>query len=108
MWSDVHVSGQIQREGAWEYETVNNVVIAMRKFERATFLGKDKLKIKKLKWSNMSDIGANIGMYALVIAAMKRQVVAVDADPNNLAYIRKSLNLSQTTEYVRIVYNSVR
>ena len=55
-----------------------------------------------------ADIGANLGMYAVVIAAMKRRVVAVDADPVNLAYIRKSLDLEGNTENVRIIYNSVR
>ena len=64
----------------------------MQKFPEATFL----------------DIGANLGMYAVVIAAMKRRVVAVDADPKNLAYIRKSLELEGNTGNVRIIYNSVR
>ena len=64
----------------------------MQKFPEATFL----------------DIGANLGMYAVVIAAMKRKVVAVDADPYNLAYIRKSLDLEGNTGNVRIIYNSVR
>jgi len=56
----------------------------------------------------IQDVGANIGMYAVVIAAMGRRVVAVDADPENLAYIRKSLDLAQNTQYVDIIYNSVR
>ena len=90
--TDIHVSGSIKREGAWELETVNNVIKAMQKFPEATFL----------------DIGANLGMYAVVIAAMKRRVVAVDADPINLAYIRKSLDLEGNTGNVRIIYNSVR
>ena len=47
-------------------------------------------------------------MYAVVIAAMGRRVVAVDADPENLAYIRKSLDLAQNSQYVDIIYNSVR
>ena len=47
-------------------------------------------------------------MYAVVIAAMGRRVVAVDADPENLAYIRKSLDLTQNSQYVDIIYNSVR
>ena len=47
-------------------------------------------------------------MYAVVIAAMGRKVVAVDADPENLAYIRKSLDLAQNSQYVDIIYNSVR
>ena len=55
-----------------------------------------------------ADVGANLGMYALVIAAMNRSVVAVDADPVNLAYIRKSLDLEGNTGNVRIIYNSVR
>jgi len=54
------------------------------------------------------DIGANLGMYSVVVAAMNRQVVAVDADPHNLAYIRKSLDLEGNTHNVRIIYNSVR
>ena len=47
-------------------------------------------------------------MYSVVVAAMNRQVVAVDADPHNLAYIRKSLDLEGNTHNVRIIYNSVR
>ena len=47
-------------------------------------------------------------MYSVVVAAMHRAVVAVDADPVNLAYLRKSLELGGATEFVRIVYNSVR
>jgi len=43
----------------------------------------------------------------VVIAAMGRRVVAVDADPENLAYIRKSLDLAQKSQYVDIIYNSV-
>ena len=47
-------------------------------------------------------------MYAVVIAAMGRRVEAVDADPENLAYIKKSLDLAQNSQYVDIIYNSVR
>ena len=47
-------------------------------------------------------------MYSVVVAAMHRPVVAVDADPVNLAYVRKSLELGGTSKFVRIVYNSVR
>ena len=54
------------------------------------------------------DIGANLGMYSVVVAAMKRQVVAVDADPDNLAFIRTSLDLGGNTDHVRLIYNSVR
>ena len=36
------------------------------------------------------------------------QVIAVDADPRNLAYLRTSLDLNNSTRNARIVYNAVR
>ena len=46
-------------------------------------------------------------MYTVLVASMDRQVVAVDADPENLAYIRKSLDLQNTTNRVRLFSNAV-
>ena len=37
--TDVHVSGSIVRQGAWEFGTVNNLVEIMTTFPGATFLG---------------------------------------------------------------------
>ena len=82
----------IERKGAWEKAIVNSVIRVMEAHPTAVFL----------------DIGANIGMYTLVIAAMRRQVLAVDADSRNLAYIRKSLEISKTTDYVELIYNAIR
>ena len=53
------------------------------------------------------DIGSNIGMFALSVAAMNRSVVAVDADPVNLAYIRESLSLGSFSQNVRTINNAV-
>ena len=78
--------------GAWEQATVNNVINAMESYPSAVFL----------------DVGANIGMYAVVIAAMRRKVIAVDADPRNLAYIKQSLEIAKTKDYVELIYNSIR
>ena len=108
--TDIHVSGSIKRDGAWELQTVNNVIKAMQRFPNATFLGGRR---EVINWSQFdkfdwSDIGANIGMYSVVVAACNRSVVAVDADPYNLAYIRRSLDLGGHTPHVRIIYNSVR
>ena len=36
---DRTISGGIEKEGAWEYNLVNNVVKAMARFADATFLG---------------------------------------------------------------------
>lgn len=46
-------------------------------------------------------------MYTLLVAAMEREVVAVDADPENLAYIRKSLDLQNTVSKVRMFSNAI-
>ena len=46
-------------------------------------------------------------MFALSVAAMNRSVVAVDADPVNLAYIRESLSLGGSSQNVRTVNNAV-
>ena len=46
-------------------------------------------------------------MYTVLVASMDRQVVAVDADAENLAYIRKSLDLKNTTKRVRLFCNAV-
>ena len=56
----------------------------------------------------LSDIGANIGVYSLAVATARRQVIAVDSEADNLAYIKKSLELSNTREYVRLIHNAVR
>ena len=83
---------KINANGAWEQDIVNNVIRAMNAYPSAVFV----------------DIGANIGMYTLVIAALKRKVVAVDAAPFNLAYIKQSLEISRTRDYVELIYNSIR
>ncbi len=89
---DEWISMKINANGAWEQDIVNNVIRAMNAYPSAVFV----------------DIGANIGMYTLVIAALKRKVVAVDAAPFNLAYIKQSLEISRTRDYVELIYNSIR
>jgi len=89
--TDVHVSGLIKSQGGWETDIVRNVVRVLNKYLDAVLL----------------DIGCNIGMYTVVAAGMQRQVIAVDADPRNLAYLRTSLDLNNSTNNVRILYNAV-
>ena len=40
-------------------------------------------------------------MFSIAVAAMNRSVVAVDADPVNLAYIKESLSLGSFSQNVR-------
>ena len=56
---------------------------------------------------SLVDVGCNIGQYSLAVAALGRQVVAVDADANNLELIRKSLELINRLDSTKLIYNSV-
>ena len=89
---DKFVSGQILNSGAWEKNIVNLVLKAMDLYKTAVFL----------------DIGANIGIYTVLVAATKREGVAVDAMLENLAYISHSLNISATSQFVKLLGNPVR
>ena len=46
-------------------------------------------------------------MFTVPVAAMNRSVVAVDADPVNLAYIWESLSLGSFSQNVRTINNAV-
>jgi len=84
-------SKRLESIGTWEGDIVNSVINAMVAHPSAVFL----------------DVGANIGMFTLVIAAMKRKVISVDADPQNLAYIRQSLEIAKNRDYVELIYNAI-
>jgi len=88
---DKFVSGAILTHGAWEKNIVNLVLKGMDMYPAAVFL----------------DIGANIGMYTVLVAAARREAVAVDAMLENLAYINQSLSLAGTSDYVRLLGNPV-
>ena len=90
--TDEWISAHFVQDGAWEPDNVNNVIRAMKAYPSAVFI----------------DIGANIGMYTLVIAALKRNVIAVDAAPFHLAYIKQSSEISKTRKYIELIYNSIR
>ena len=80
----------------------------VQRFPEATFLGYYYvLSTMPLTSAHLSDIGSNIGMFSLSVAALNRSVVAVDADPVNLAYIRQSLSLGSHSHHVRTINNAV-
>ena len=47
-------------------------------------------------------------MYTIMIASMGRDVVAMDAMAENLAYIRTSLKLGNKEDRVVLVHNPIR
>jgi len=89
--TDLLVSKHILKYGVWEYGTVVLMVEILQQFPFAGFL----------------DIGANIGMFTTVAAAMGHKVTAVDAGLDNLSYIKRSLQLSGTSKNVKFIHNAV-
>ena len=89
---DLFVSETIMDKGAWEEEIVHNLMKAVSQYEDAVFV----------------DAGCNLGMYTVMVAAMGREVVAVDAMADNLAYLSKSLKLGDHADQVVLVHNPIR
>jgi len=88
---DKFVSGSILSTGVWEKPIVMKVMRSMELYPNAVFL----------------DIGANIGMYTVMVAAMHRRVIAVDPILTNLALIRSSLEVAENTQFVSFVNNPI-
>ena len=89
---DNAVSKIIDDSGAFEGRAVSTMLKAMAMYPEAVFL----------------DCGSNIGMYSVVMASAKREVVAVDAMLENLAYVHHSLMLTGNRQYVKLLNNPVR
>ena len=86
------VSKFINRAGAFEKDIINNLIKSMEAYPSAVFL----------------DVGSQLGCFTVVIAAMRRKVIAVDADSRNLAFIRQSLEIGNARKYVELINNIVR
>ena len=89
---DAVMSKKVDEWGSFEGTKVSVMLKAMSMYPSAVFL----------------DIGSNIGIYTVMMAAARRHVVAVDAMLDNLAYIHHSLTLGNTTQFVRLLNNPVR
>lgn len=53
------------------------------------------------------DLGCNLGVFTLTAAAMGRQVIALDANVENVKRLRKSLLINNLQKDVQIVYNAI-
>ena len=89
---DTVMSKKVDEWGSFEGTKVSVMLKAMSMYPSAVFL----------------DIGSNIGIYTVLMAAARRHVVAVDVMLHNLAYIHHSLTLGNTTQFVRLLNNPVR
>ena len=60
-----------------------------------------------MKLSLVPDLGSNIGVHSLFVAAMNRNVVALDAVYDNLAFIKASHDRLGVGN-IKLIYNSIR
>ena len=85
------ISKYILSEGIWEGAAVNALEPI---FMRNPTLG-------------LVDIGCNLGIYSIMAAMLRRRVVAVDANINNVKRLRKSLLANNLHNLVDVVYNGI-
>ena len=105
---DLLVSCAIVEQGAWEEHNVKNLMKAMSLYDSAVFIGKILYFITLSNSKYCLDGGCNIGMYTIMVAAMGREVVAVDAMADNLAYVRRSLEIQNREHLVTLLHNAIR
>ena len=102
------MSRSILEKGAYEEENVVVAMKAMVYYQHAVFIGKTLILTVRYLTCFSKDAGSNIGMYTIMMAAMDRKVIAVDAMVDNLAYIRRSLKLDNKESLVTLAHNAVR
>lgn len=88
---DVHISRMIFNSGTWETPLVDKVVEAMKLHPNAVFI----------------DIGANIGMYSMTMAALGYRVIAVDCYIENVMRLCASARKANVTNKMSIIHNGI-
>ncbi|XP_023343081.1 uncharacterized protein LOC111712635 [Eurytemora carolleeae] len=89
--TDFTISGDIYYEGYYEKDELRMTLNLLAKYPDATFL----------------DIGSNIGMFSVTVAAANYSVIAVDPFKTNLAYTRLSTMLQGTENNVRYIPHTI-
>ncbi|VDI17800.1 Hypothetical predicted protein [Mytilus galloprovincialis] len=88
---DVHISRMIFNSGTWETPLVDKVVEAMKLHPDAVFI----------------DIGANIGMYSMTMAALGYRVIAIDCNIENVMRLCASARKANVTNKMSIIHNGI-
>ncbi len=88
---DIYVSRSLKMSGVWERKTVLNF----------------QSWLKKDQEIGVIDIGANLGVYTLVAAAMGRNVLAVEPNVENIARLRKAIQKGGLGNNITLLQNAV-
>ncbi len=84
---DIYISRSILGGGAWE----GNI---LRRIQR---------EMKKDKHLGLIDLGANIGVYSLVVANMGHKVVAAEPSSKTIQLFAKSIRMGNLTEKITVL-----
>ena len=85
------ISKKIKRHGTWETAIQKQLFQAFKEYPSADFL----------------DVGANIGVFSLLVASLGHKVVAVEPNPDNIIRIHKASHLSGVADRITVVANAV-
>lgn len=88
---DKWVSGRIIREGKWEEDHIQKIYRILKSDPSMIFL----------------DIGANVGVFALTMAMLGNQVVAIDALGDNVGRICASMRTNNLQDRMTIIHNAM-
>ena len=91
IYSKGDLLSNIYRRGLWEADILESIQDALRKDPELGFI----------------DIGANLGYYALIVANMGHQVVAVEPLVSNIWRLKKAAILAGTTSKLTVVQNAI-
>jgi len=88
---DKFISAAILQGAVWEFELIYLAQRVLMKYDKGIFL----------------DVGANIGQYTLLAAAMGFKVFAFEPVPNHVEMIRRSLYLNGWPDRVHLYQNGI-
>lgn len=88
---DIYISEMIINSGSWEAHLIEKVVKAMEKYPDDVFI----------------DIGANLGVYSITMAAKGRRVISVDCNKQNVMRLCASASEANLTDKISIVHNGI-
>lgn len=88
---DIYISAALTSQGVWEPQITKLYQLALKRFPQATVI----------------DVGANIGYYSLLAAAMGHQVIAVEPSQENVKRLRRGIQMNRALDKVYLLQNAL-
>lgn len=88
---DKYVSGDLQRNGIWEFNLVDLLTKLVQEQINSTFV----------------DLGANLGVFTLTMAMLGVPVIAIDCQHSSVERLVSSIEDNHLENYVKVIYNAL-